>query len=146
MKKSIVFFALVMIIIIAGCTQQQPQSNQTANITAEKPFLLAADGTKISYNFYDRNGDKAAILLHMLGGSRDDWKEFANMLEMSSIAIDFRGHGGSEGSAEDYSKYILDVDAAKRFLQQKNKTDFIIIGASIGANVALNYAAENSVS
>ena len=148
MTKSLILILLITI-LITGCTSQQMQNNVTTqNQTIEKPMLSAADGTKIAYTYYDNPSGKAIILLHILGGSKADWLGFAELIKnnYAAIAIDFRGHGDSEGSKEEYQKYVLDVDAAKRFLQQKGKSEFIIIGASIGANVALNYAAENNVS
>ncbi|HLD49258.1 MAG TPA: alpha/beta fold hydrolase [archaeon] len=147
MTKSLILILLITI-LITGCTSQQTQNNVTIQNQTIENFLSAADGTKIAYTYYDNPSGKAIILLHILGGSKADWLGFAELIKnnYAAIAIDFRGHGDSEGSKKEYQKYVLDVDAAKRFLQQKGKSEFIIIGASIGANVALNYAAENNVS
>jgi len=96
----------------------------------------------------------------MLGRDRNDWNSFVSTLTNSTngyaaLAIDLRGHGESvnqNGKAisfqsftpDDFNKMMLDIKAAKKFLvTQKgiNPNNIAIVGASIGANVALKYAA-----
>lgn len=100
------------------------------------------------------------ILLHMLGHNRNDWNSFASTLSNKSngyavLSIDLRGHGDSTTqngntisfqsfTASDFNKMVADVKAAKQFLviqKNINPNNIAIIGASIGANIALNYAA-----
>lgn len=109
----------------------------------------------------------AVILLHMLGHNRNDWNGFASTLsnktnDYAVLSIDLRGHGESTTSQngntilsfqsftpDDFNKMIMDVKAAKQFLvTQKNinPNNVAIVGASIGANVALNYAAASDPS
>ena len=102
----------------------------------------------------------AIILLHMLGHNRNDWNSFASTLSNKSngyavLSIDLRGHGDSTTqngntisfqsfTASDFNEMVADVKAAKQFLvTQKNinPNNIAIVGASIGANIALNYAA-----
>jgi pimeloyl-ACP methyl ester carboxylesterase len=102
----------------------------------------------------------AIILLHMLGRNRNDWNSFASTLSnrgngYAVLPIDLRGHGESTSqngntisfqsfTTDDFNKMVMDVKAAKQFLvAQKNikPNSIAIVGASIGANVALNYAA-----
>jgi pimeloyl-ACP methyl ester carboxylesterase len=66
------------------------------------------------------------------------------------LAIDFRGHGESSGdlrnfSEQDFRNMTLDVKAGKEFLKKQglNVSELIIIGASIGANTALNYGVQD---
>ena len=73
-----------------------------------------------------------------------------NNAGFDALAIDFRGHGESEGgnfasfSDSDYQKMILDVGAADEYLKNKDPNlKITIVGASIGANTALNYAVQN---
>ena len=114
----------------------------------EEINLQTEDNLNIVINFYDAGSEKAVILLHMLGRSKEDWSDFANSLVKngySALAIDFRGHGKSDGDVnksteEDFNKMILDVKEAKNFLMSNGKKNIAIIGASIGANTALNYA------
>jgi len=100
------------------------------------------------------------ILLHMLGRDRSTWNAFASTLSQKEgyavLSIDLRGHGESvkqnngntisfqSFSPDDYNKMVLDVKAAKQFLitnKNANPNNISIVGASIGANVAINYAA-----
>lgn len=95
------------------------------------------------------------ILLHMLDKDHSSWDTFAEQLYLenySVIAVDLRGHGKSaentgsweEFSKEDFNNMVLDVKEAKEFALHEKKTRFVIIGASIGANLALNYAAKDN--
>ncbi len=100
------------------------------------------------------------ILLHMLGKDRSTWNAFASTLSQKGdyavLSIDLRGHGESvkqnngntisfqSFTPDDYNKMVLDVKAAKQFLitnKSANPNNISIVGASIGANVAINYAA-----
>ena len=119
------------------------------------PTLATTDGYTLSYTFYNAGENTPAIiLLHALNGSKADWDAFAKELQAngySSIAIDLRGNGQSSGdlssfTAEEYNGMVNDVAAAKEFLK-KQKIDPLrigIIGASIGANIGLKYAATDA--
>jgi dienelactone hydrolase len=113
----------------------------------------------------------AAILLHMLGKDRSSWDMFPETLAQSGfvvLAIDLRGHGESvlqngkpisyqSFTSDDLNKMSLDVKAAKQFLTESGSSNstvkngpkvdpnrITLVGASIGANVAVNYAASDS--
>jgi alpha-beta hydrolase superfamily lysophospholipase len=133
---------------------------QVSFLTDDKVLIV---GTYYSSSPSNKNASAhAIILLHMLGHDRNDWNPFASTLSNNSfgyavLSIDLRGHGESlnqNGKAisfqsftpNDFNKMVLDVKAAKQFLvTQKgiNPNDIAIVGASIGANVALNYAASD---
>jgi pimeloyl-ACP methyl ester carboxylesterase len=100
------------------------------------------------------------ILLHMLGHDRHDWDSFAERLlnqGYAVVSIDLRGHGEStkqddktldykKFSDADYEKMPLDVQPVIDFLRDDKRVDgdrITIIGASIGANVALQVAASD---
>ncbi len=124
---------------------------------AEQISLKTEDGFEIIGSFYKSQSDVGVVLLHMLNKNRNDWNAFAEQLQKEGynvLSIDFRGHGQSlkkDGrsvewqmfSAKDFNEMILDVKAAKEFLEQKGINKISLIGASIGANIALNYAAED---
>ena len=95
-----------------------------------------------------------AILLHMMPLDRKSWAPFAQVLaknNVASLAIDLRGHGESVNTATgdklDYKKfteiqhqsYLNDVIGAVDWLVSKKypKNQIMVVGASIGANVAL---------
>ena len=118
-------------------------------IDAKLITLKTEDGKNIFGKYYRTNSSTIIILLHMLDKDHNSWDKFAEelyLLNYSVIAIDFRGHGKSSGkwenfNIEDFNSMILDVKEAKEFGLLEKKSNFVIIGASIGANIALNYAA-----
>jgi len=142
-----------------------PNSNEIAGkqvsfLTDDKVLIV---GTYYSPSPSNKNTSAyAIILLHMLGRDRNDWNPLASSFRNSSngyavLSIDLRGHGESVNqngkaisfqsfSPNDFNRMVLDVKAAKQFLvTQKgiNPNEIAIVGASIGANVALNYAASD---
>ena len=135
---------LILLLLVAGCTG----GGKGKDIT-----LTTQDNVKIAATYYP-GGERGVILLHMLGRSRGDYAELAQELNsrgFSVIAIDLRGHGQSEGnwrsfSATEFNAMTLDVRAAKEYLISRGvKPGRIgIVGASIGANIALRYSAEDS--
>jgi len=119
----------------------------------DKVFLATADGVKIVGDYYSAYGRDGALLLHMMPATRESWREFALKLQRNGyhvLAIDLRGHGESEGGPSSYRNFsdqehqnsIADVEAGVSFLESKgvDKRNLTIVGASIGANLALWYA------
>lgn len=113
--------------------------------------LKTADGLKISATYYKSasNSKRGVILLHMLARNRGDWENFARKIQpfFDVVAIDFRGHGDSEGDftefgPDDFKKFPLDAKAAADFLGKEGVRTFAIIGGSIGANTALIVGAQ----
>ncbi len=120
--------------------------------------LHTADGVEIKATYYppQRPGSRpSVILLHMLNRTRADWTAFARALSKAgyaTVAIDLRGHGGSTRgvgswrgfSPESFRAMVEDVTAAHAYLREAPEADggrLAVIGASIGANVALRYGA-----
>ncbi|MEK7607012.1 MAG: alpha/beta fold hydrolase [Patescibacteria group bacterium] len=118
------------------------------------------DGVEIVGSFLEAPAQKAcALLLHMMPVTKESWYELMQKLAergISSLAIDLRGHGESRQqgaktldykkfSDEDHQKTIHDVEVAVSWLKAQGigEDRVIIIGASIGANLALQYAAEH---
>lgn len=138
-------------------------AQQSSSRNGQVVTFITDDGVSIVGTYYApssglKDSTPTIILLHMLGKDRSTWNTFASALSHKGydvLAIDLRGHGDSikQGSStasyqsfteNDFNKMTLDVKAAKQFLiEQKNaKPDrMAVIGASIGANIALNYAA-----
>ncbi|OGL97693.1 hypothetical protein A2318_03770 [Candidatus Uhrbacteria bacterium RIFOXYB2_FULL_45_11] len=95
----------------------------------------------------------AAILLHMMPATKESWDAFATELEnahCASIAIDERGHGESTMNGTlDYHAFdesqqqakIHDVEAAFAYLRSQGfkESDTVVVGASIGANLAIQF-------
>lgn len=106
------------------------------------------------------------ILLHGLGSTGEEWSSFAKKLKAEGfgyLSYDARGHGssiyikGSEkldyrnfkvkrGPSSEWLKMIDDLGYAVDFAKRKSGIDgkkIVLAGASLGANVALNYAFKN---
>lgn len=126
-------------------------------MTVEKVHLKTEDQFEIVGTFRNADHDRAAILLHMMPATRESWNAFAIELDAvgyASLAIDERGHGESTmNGTKSYKTFsdveqqakILDVEAAFAFLvdQGFDKEDIVIIGASIGANLAIEFLARH---
>ncbi len=123
--------------------------------------LTTKDNVEIACDWYPaENPAGYLVLLHMMPATKESWKEFAEMAAgkgLSSIAIDLRGHGESAGGPEGYNAFadeehqqsMKDVEAAVEFLSARGKGErvlpekIVLVGASIGANLALWYLAEH---
>ncbi|MBI2071079.1 MAG: alpha/beta fold hydrolase [Elusimicrobia bacterium] len=129
-------------------------------------ILEAKDGLRLSGQFYRPASTHAAtwILLHGLGANKEEWKTFALELKKKGhgfLALDLRGHGEStqkkSGDSVTYESFpkngpgspwhlmIKDVDLAVKHItaHEISTSSIVLAGASLGANIALNYAAEN---
>jgi len=114
--------------------------------------LRSSDGIRINaLHNQAADSDKAVLFVHMEDGSSNDWEFFAKRLfrsGFSTLAIDLRGHGASRLSKgrlerEDYAAMKADVKAGVDWLSKKGVEDLFVIGASLGANLALQVAAED---
>jgi pimeloyl-ACP methyl ester carboxylesterase len=98
----------------------------------------------------------------MLRKNRESWADFARFAHQQGfavLAIDLRGHGQSTQSQRgpiqessfveaDFAAMKLDVAAAVQWLRRRPEIaprGISLVGASIGANVAIVYAAEDSL-
>lgn len=122
-------------------------------------FLETSDKVKIAYNWYPVDNPRGySLLIHMMPATKESWKGFAEEMAKEgyeSLAIDLRGHGESEGgpsgyqkfSDEEHQKSILDVEAAIGYLKELGADwdKIAIIGASIGANLALQALTNHKV-
>ncbi|MDP3985744.1 MAG: alpha/beta fold hydrolase [bacterium] len=128
---------------------------------SEKISYTTADGVVITgIYFAGAVGGKTAILLHMRPATKESWQVFAAQLVssgFSALAIDLRGHGESvqaAGKTLDYHtmteaeerQSIKDVEGAALWLEREHGVapeELVLIGASIGANVALQFLADS---
>ena len=137
-------------------------SAETLGIKAE---FQTKDGVLINAIFQKPQNNKTTfILLHGLGSSKSEWQSFAIKLQQHGFgffAYDARGHGESNfyvnktpidyrafgygGEGSNWSKMTSDLECALDYLKSKSikPSKIGIIGASLGANVALNFVANN---
>jgi pimeloyl-ACP methyl ester carboxylesterase len=117
--------------------------------------LTTEDNVQIKATFYQGQlGMPSMILAHMLNGQRHDWGDFALQMQKlgyNLIAIDLRGHGESELKWQDFSEFdfnkmVFDLKAANEYLKRKGLSDKVVaVGASVGANAAINFAANDDI-
>jgi alpha-beta hydrolase superfamily lysophospholipase len=131
----------------------------------ERITLLTDDGVSVVGDYQQGNGQgahagKAVLFLHMMPATRQSWRALAERLAndgFATLAIDFRGHGestaGPNGTVLDRNAFgdaqhqakIRDVQAAILWLMEKGfpPAKIALVGASIGANLAIAYAGSN---
>lgn len=117
----------------------------------EEVSIKTIDGVNLAGLLWDRKSKTSVLLLHAMPETKQSWEPLAEELYTKGInvlAIDFRGHGDSDGkdykkqSDEDIQSYYMDARAALNFLEEKYQhTNFRVAGASIGANIALQMMA-----
>ena len=132
MHKGII---LVLLFVLTGCITE----GQRMNDTGRAETFLTDDGQRIAYTFIEGNKDVGVLLLHMLNRNRQDYEGFAKLLREHHypvLALDFRGHGESDGRWEDFSPdefsaMSFDVKAAEEFLAKHLGGRFEAGGATL---------------
>ncbi|MCY4020987.1 MAG: alpha/beta fold hydrolase [Chloroflexi bacterium] len=114
----------------------------------------APDGTALVADFYAAPNDEkeapAIIALHMLNSQRAAYAPIIPDLRAAGYAllnVDMRGHGDS-GGARDWDAAIADIADWIAWLETEghlNQSGLAIMGASIGANVAIISCAESAL-
>jgi esterase len=94
----------------------------------------------------DSGGEgKPIVLVHGLGLGQRSWDRVAprlSALGLRVVSYDQRGHGGSD-AAGDYSPSAFEADLAA-VLEELGLEKPILVGHSLGATVALHYAAAHN--
>lgn len=156
----------VLILILAGywwlAARSENPSDKKDQESMERVEFLTQDDIKIVGDYYAPEGgrhitngeSRGVLLVHMMPADRKSWTSFAEKLQKKGfpvLALDLRGHGESEGGPRGYKNFSdaehqtskLDVLEGAKFLRSKRVDAFHLVGASIGANLALQYAAEH---
>lgn len=173
MKKNVfIVIVLALIIFIGGLFFREEASALKFFMNGQnvqKVTFATEDGVEIAGNFYPQQGKilrGSVLFLHMMPATKESWHGLAKELQkrdVASLAIDLRGHGGSTKlkiksqklkvvdldyrnfTDEEHQKSILDVEAALEWLNKKNGgMPMSIVGASIGANLALQALAQHA--
>ena len=140
------------VLVLSGC--QSVVRGPTHQVPYEMVSFNSSDNVSLVADYYPSPSHKGIILLHMMARSRTSYRDVAPDLEAhyKVLALDFRGHGESQGeyvdlTEDDFKLMINDVEAAAAFLESEgvNASNISLVGASIGANLALEYAAEHPV-
>jgi len=117
-------------------------------------IAISEDGyTSLPVRYYTPPfaGAPMVVIVHDWGGTADNWSDTASFLQIigySVLLFDMRGHGGAT-TAYYYFKdsqvagMLEDVRLALEFGRGKNPGTIHLIGAGLGANLALAAAAED---
>ncbi len=125
--------------------QQSTVTPTPAPTQASIPMqFVMSDGLNIIGTFWGAplRPAPAVLLLHALGGRKEDWLPFATRLHDAGynvLAIDLRGYGAT-GGQPDWNKAQGDVESIFGRLSKLPGVETYrvsIVGASIGANLAL---------
>ncbi len=169
MSAIIILVALATIIGLSGLSFIIPSEtrkvsdnlddNQRESINMEKIFLTAKDGVKIAANLYSVKPTRGwLVLTHMMPATKESYQDLAKRFQnlgYECLAIDLRGHGESDKGPDGFMKFsdsehqksILDLEAAVDYLIENRGASVVrisFIGASIGANLSLQYISEHS--
>lgn len=146
-----------LMVIAAGCTREV--GDQGASLDAIS--FLSRDGVELRGTLYRVDGGPppGLVLVHMLGSTGASWGRLGRRAQRAgimSLAFDLRGHGESvvqNGRRISYKNFqfgnwrdvLNDIDAARKRLIEEgaDAENIVIVGAGIGANLALLYAAEH---
>lgn len=159
---AVVILSAALWFFMSGTLRRTEKTEAPATKSVETVRLKTQDGVEIIGDYYPPAGEvrvvkgasRGVILIHMMPADRKSWAVFAKKLSevgLPTLAIDLRGHGESQGGPDGYKSFSdaehqnskLDVIAAALFLRSKKVDEFHVVGASIGANLALQYAAEH---
>ena len=113
--------------------------------------FTTSDGQRLlgSYEAAPGGSTRGALLVHGEGGARGDWRYFTpnlNRAGFNTLAIDLRVDGAEEGAEitdEQWGAARLDLEGAIRWMRGEGLEEIIIIGSSIGANLAMVVAADD---
>lgn len=117
----------------------------TAALAAQNVQIKAADGTAIAASTEVVKGSKkGVVLVHMEGRTAEDWTYLADRLaksQLTTVAPNLRGHGGSGGAADAFPAMVGDVQASIAWLHKQGVAEVSCVGASVGANLCVQAAA-----
>ncbi len=114
--------------------------------SSEEQQIKVRDGAKIGFRLVENRQTHRVIgMIHGLASNRTRWDEFINKTSLKKdwnlLAMDLRGHNKSlwhgRITRRKWARDMYDVFRAKQF------NDAIIIGHSMGAQVAMQYAMQH---
>ena len=149
---------LILPLILLACSGSSPQEGSLH----EDLVFRSSDGVSLAATLYPAKqpNPPGLILVHMLGSDRHAWEPFAARAQREGyvcIAVDLRGHGDSRNvggqqvsyknfTTQDWLAALKDIEAGRQSLIEHgaNPKDIALVGASIGANLVLNYAVDQN--
>ena len=102
------------------------------------------DGVTLNGRLWARDPRRVVIYLHEYRDDQSAWWPTAAEgapADPSALTVDFRGHGTSEGNAEDVRAIPRDAHAALAFARERGYQRVVLVGAGMGAAAAIVVAA-----
>lgn len=133
-------------------------------LQAKKILFLSQDQWNlVGYFKLPQNGKPVFLCLHGVGSGKEEWAQFASSLSASGygyLVYDGRGHGESQmgprgktgyrsfrstGTDNEWNLMRYDLEAALGYLKSQGieEGSVAMAGASIGANLMLNFAIQH---
>ncbi len=119
--------------------------------------LKTSDGLSLqaSYGQPTKVSPNGVVFVPANGRSKEDWVGVADACWRSGtwvVAIDLRGMGANvpvgstpvAATPDDYQRMSEDVKSAVAFLKSHGVTKITLVGAELGANLAINVAADDA--
>ncbi|NQU25335.1 MAG: alpha/beta fold hydrolase [Candidatus Nealsonbacteria bacterium] len=164
--QPLAWLAVAVLATAVGMPAAVAQDDKKADDSkVEEVELPTADGMRLAVTFYPGKNKESVpvVLLHMHKGSRSEYNELAPYLQKLGHAVlvpDLRGHGGSTErkgskiplkaatmSRTEFTRMVeVDMPTLKAYLMAKNNAGELnieklcVVGAEMGASVALNWA------
>ncbi|GMU41289.1 MAG: hypothetical protein AMXMBFR23_21550 [Chloroflexota bacterium] len=113
-------------------------------------LLETADGHAVEARLWRVDPVRVAIYLHEYRETQATWWDYATVIRripVSAITFDFRGHTEEEGDArddgdqDDIPGMVEDARAAVAFAREQGFEQIMLVGAGMGAAVAIEVAA-----
>ena len=127
------FLLLILISIMIGCSQKQPNTWQERIVETHQEAL------SLAYSEYGNENGKTLLFLHGFGESQKTWRFLVPQLakKYHLVLVDLKGFGESPKIKDDaYSVYDHAKIVAK-FMEQKGLKNVNIVAHSLGGGVAL---------
>ncbi|VVB71429.1 Serine aminopeptidase, S33 [uncultured archaeon] len=129
-------------------------TTQIVTIQASGNYIQTIDGANLSFDF-NKTSNHGVILLPQIGKDKSSFialEKELNKNNITTLSIDLRGMGETiypkqmfQFTDQDFISMQNDVDAAANYLKSNNVQLIGFVGASIGANLAFNFASKHNI-
>jgi len=148
-RRTLAAVIALVAVTLAGCSSAPPAPTPTPTAAdgSSTHALQAADGHTFSARLWRVDPQRVAIYLHEYREDQAGWWPMATTtrrLPVSAITFDFRGHGTDEGDPDDVPGMIEDARAAVAFARAQGFNQIMLVGAGMGAAIAVHVAAEQN--
>ncbi len=141
--------ALIAALFVA-CSSAPPAETPTPTPPQESGAsvhaLTTADGQTVEVRLWRVDPVRVAIYLHEYRETQATWWDYATAtrrLPVSAVTFNFRGHTEEEwGDTDDILGMVQDARAAVAFARDQGFEQIMLVGAGMGASVAIEVAAD----